>query len=344
MGEQLRVGIVGTGAMGQIHAQAWSQTQANLCGIVSKSRESAVVLAQQYGANIYPSLEAMLLEIDVLDICTPTHLHRDMALAAAAAQVHVVCEKPLARSVAQAEEMIAACGAAGVKLLVAHVVRFFPEYALVQQKVAAGEIGDPAVIRLKRGSSQPTGTGNWFADQEKSGGIMLDLMIHDFDYARWIGGEVKTVFAKSIKNENPKAEVDHALVILTHESGIISHIEGSWAYPAPLFRTQIEVAGSNGLIQHDSDKTAATGVFFHQRSDVIAGVPIPSSPLHEDPYTTQIKAFYQHIQSNDTIRVSAVDGLEALKIGLAAIESAQTGLPIQLNKMQENVQEGKVTP
>ncbi|MFK7802565.1 MAG: Gfo/Idh/MocA family protein [Anaerolineae bacterium] len=335
MTKQLRVGIIGTGAMGQTHARAWRQTPATLCGIVSKSISSATSLAEKHNAPVYDSLDAMLPNIDVLDICTPTHLHREMALAAAAAGVHVICEKPLARTVAQAQDMIDACEAAGVKLLVAQVVRFFPEYALAQQKIAAGEIGDPAVIRLKRGSSQPTGSDSWFKDLEQSGGMILDLMIHDFDYARWIGGEVKTVFAKSVAQENKGAPVDHALVILTHESGTISHVEGSWAYPPPLFRTQIEVAGSNGLIQHDSDKTAVSGVYFHQKAVADApDVPLPTSPLHEDPYTTQLKAFYRHLQFDEPLRVSAADGLAALKIGLAALQSAQTGLPVHIQEME----------
>ena len=321
--------------MGRTHAHGWEQTPAKLFGIVSKSRDSAERLAKSYGAKVYDSLEAMLPEIDVLDICTPTYLHRDMTLAAATAGVHVICEKPLARTVAQAQEMIEACKTAGVKLLVAQVVRFFPEYAYAHEKIEAGEIGDPAIIRLKRGSSQPTGSDSWFKNIEQSGGMILDLMIHDFDFARWIGGEVKTVFAKSVRAENPDANIDHALAILTHKNGAISHVEGSWAYPPPLFRTQIEVAGSNGLIQHDSDKTATTQVFFHQAGVAYApDVPLPSSPLHEDPYTTQIKAFYRHIQFGEPLRVSAADGLEALKIGLAALQSAQSGLPVQISEME----------
>ncbi len=335
MDKQLRIGLIGTGAMGQTHAHAWDQTAANLCGIVSRSEETAQTLARQYDATVYESLDSMLPHIDVLDICTPTDLHHEMALAAAAAGVHVVCEKPLARTAKHAQEMIDVCDAAGVKLLVAQVVRFFPEYALAQKKIASGDIGDVAVIRLKRGSSQPVGENKWFLDQEKSGGMILDLMIHDFDFARWLGGEVETVFAKSVRQENPEAEVDHALAILTHKNGVISHIEGSWAYPPPLFRTQIEVAGSNGFIQHDSDKTAATAMYFHESKTVEApSVPLPSSPLHEDPYTTQIKAFYQHLQHDEPLRVSAADGLAALKIGLAALQSARTGLPVNIREME----------
>ncbi len=197
----MRVGIVGTGFMGQTHAAGWAATPAVIAGFVSKDEQTAVSLQNQHGGKIYPDLDSMLADVDVVDICTPTHLHHQMVLQAAAVGKHIVCEKPLARTLAQAQEMMEACDAAGVKLLVAHVVRFFPEYALAKQKVASGEVGKTAVIRLKRGSFQPKkAQDNWFVDFEKSGGMMLDLMIHDFDYARWVGGDVVQVYAKTVRN------------------------------------------------------------------------------------------------------------------------------------------------
>ena len=148
---------------------------------------------------------------------------------------------------------------------------------------------------------------------------------------RW-GGQ--TVYAKSIRNEHPNAKADHALAILTHENGVVSHVEGSWAYPAPLFRTQLEIAGSNGLIQHNSDTCASIGTYFYQKAQADIDVPVPSSPMHEDPYTTQIKAFYAHLTDGTPVPVSARDGLAALKIGLAALQSAETGAPVQIQQME----------
>lgn len=335
MSEQLRVGIVGSGAMGGTHAFAWGQTPAKLCGIVSKSNDTATELGEKYSAKVYGSLDEMLPDIDVLDICAPTHLHREMTLAAAKAGVHVICEKPLARTAADGKEMIDACQTAGVKLLVAHVVRYFPEYSYAHEKVMGGEIGEPAIIRLRRGAFKPNKAhDNWFDDHEKSGGLILDMMIHDFDFARWLAGDVKTVFAKSIGFEQPEAQVDHALAILTHENGVISHVEGSWAYPPPLFRTHFEIAGSNGLIDHNSDFTTPLQMIFHQSENSVSDVPLASNPMHEDPYTTEIKAFYEHLVNDTPLRVTAADGLEALKIGLAAVRSAQTGLPVQISDME----------
>ncbi|HLE14421.1 MAG TPA: Gfo/Idh/MocA family oxidoreductase, partial [Anaerolineales bacterium] len=196
----MRVGIVGVGFMGTTHAAGWEETGAQLAGMAAETVEAAQQLAGQYEVKNYPDLAAMLPDVDVVDICTPTHLHLEMVLQAAAAGKHVVCEKPLARTVNQCREMLAACRQAGVQLLVAHVVRYFPEYALARRLVAEGQIGRPGVLRLTRGSYRPKKPeGNWFLDEEKSGGILMDLMIHDYDYARWIAGEVESVYARKIE-------------------------------------------------------------------------------------------------------------------------------------------------
>ena len=164
---------------------------------------------------------------------------------------------------------------------------------------------------------------------------MFDLMIHDFDYARWVAGEVESVFAKNITNSYPDAPIDYGLVILRHRDGAISHIEGSWAYPPPLFRTKLEIAGSDGWLRTDSDKDAAVGLFLRQEEAEVPDVPIPGSPLSENPYITQIKAFYNALAYDAAVPVTAADGLAAVQIALAAIESAQTGQPVVLQALPE---------
>ncbi len=334
----MRVGIVGVGAMGSTHAAAWSQTDAHLVGIVDTMQEQASALAAQYGARSYASLEALLHEVDIVDVCTPTYLHHAMVLQAAAAGRHVICEKPLGRSLAQGQEMIQAGQHAGVSLLVGQVVRFFPEYAAAQREVAAGRLGDVAVVRLKRNVFRPRkAQDNWFLDHEKSGGMVLDLMIHDFDYARWIAGEVVSVFARQL-GDAAQSVGDHCLAILTHANGAISHVEGSWAYPPPTFRTRFEIAGSAGLLIHDSAATAPLGVLWRRQGGDNAGdVPVPASPLLESPYTTEIKAFYDHIAHGSPVPVTAVDALAALQIALAVSESAETGAVVHLDPLPEVV-------
>jgi predicted dehydrogenase len=321
-----RVGLVGAGLMGALHAASWARTPARLAAVYAKSQDQASQLAQQHGAQVCGSLEALLDAVDVVDVCTPTHRHHEMVLAAAAAGRHIVCEKPLARTLEQAEEMIAACEQAGVKLMVAHVVRFFPDYAQAKGMVDRGEIGRVGVVRLKRVSSRPVwSTDNWLFDVGKSGGMMLDLMIHDFDYARWVAGDVESVFARSVAGQQPDAPTDYALVILRHTSGALSHVEGGWAYPAGMFRTSLEIAGDQGLIEHPAGSSVPLGVYLKQAGDEKKGGKIPASPLLEDPYATEIRHFYEVIAHDAAPRVTAKDGLAALKIAFAAIESAKTG-------------------
>src|SRR5574341_901015 len=151
----MRVGIVGAGFMGTTHAAGWAETPAEIVGFTAQTQQESGALAEQYNTKVYPDLDTLLADVDVLDICSPTHLHHEMALKAAAAGKHIVCEKPLARTTEQAQEILNACHKTGVQLLVAHVVRFFPEYALAHSAVAEGQIGKPAVIRLHRGSYRP---------------------------------------------------------------------------------------------------------------------------------------------------------------------------------------------
>ncbi len=332
----MKVGIVGTGFMGTTHAAGWAETEATIAGFIADPPSEAEAIAQQYNAHAYPDFETMLANIDVVDICAPTHLHYELVLKAAAAGKDIICEKPLGRTVVQAQEMIAVCESAGVKLLVAHVVRFFPEYAQAKTIVDSGQVGQPAVLRLTRGTFRPKKpVDNWFTDFEKSGGMMFDLMIHDFDYARWIAGEVESVFAKNITSTQPDAPVDYGLVILKHRAGAISHVEGSWAYPPPLFRTRLEIAGSNGWLESSSDKTAAIGLHLHRQDTAAPDVPIPGSPMSESPYTTQLKAFYNALAHNAKVPVTAIDGLAAVQIAIAAIESTQTGHPVELQILPE---------
>jgi predicted dehydrogenase len=305
--------------------------------MTAETIEAAQQLAGQYGVRVYPDLAAMLPEADVVDICTPTHLHLEMALQAAAAGKHIVCEKPLARTAWEGREMLAACRQAGAQLLVAHVVRYFPEYALARQLVSEGQIGRPAVLRLSRGSYRPKKPeGNWFLDEAKSGGILMDFMIHDYDYARWIAGEVESVFARKIR-ANPTTQVDYGLVILRHAGGALSHIAGSWAYPPSVtFRTGFEIAGDEGLIEFSSEDTAPIKNFIFRTSLGDApDVGLPSSPTRESPFTTQIKEFYAALEEGQSVRVSAEDGLAAVKIAEAAIQSSQTGQAVAIASLPE---------
>jgi UDP-N-acetylglucosamine 3-dehydrogenase len=247
-----RVGIVGAGLTGGMHAERWARLPVELAGFYTRTVAHARAAAVRYGGRAFSSLEALLSEVDVVDVCTPTPAHKDTVLAAAAAGRDVVCEKPLARHLRDAEEMVAACESAGVRLFVAHVVRFFPEYARAKEILDSGQLGRPGVIRTVRGGNYPApDTQNWYVDFEQGGGVIMDMLIHDVDFARWCFGEVTRVFARGLTFADVD-EADHVLLTARFGNGAIGHLEGSWAFPPGGFRTRLEIAGDGGLLEVDS--------------------------------------------------------------------------------------------
>jgi predicted dehydrogenase len=151
-----RLGIVGTGVMGSFHAASWARTPAQVVGVMAQHHDQAAALAKSLNTRVYDDLDALINDVDVVDVCTPTDTHHEIVLKAAAASKQVVCEKPLARTYAQGKAMVDACEKAGVNLLVGQVVRFFPEYALAKSVVDEGKIGRVGVMRLNAAvSSRP---------------------------------------------------------------------------------------------------------------------------------------------------------------------------------------------
>ncbi len=339
----MKIGLVGSGFMGAVHAAGWMHLRhsgfpVDVIGCCSLDSVSATRLANQYGFALYDALDDLIAVSDVIDVCSPTHLHYEHVSSAARAGRHVVCEKPLARTAEDARALVELCEDADVVLLVGHVVRFFPEYATAKEIVERGEIGDVAIIRLTRCSFKPQADHpeSWFHDPAYSGGVMLDLMIHDFDYARWIGGEVTRVFARHV-GARAGSRGDYALITLHHANGAISHIEGGWAYPSPMFRTALEIAGSDGLIEYPAARIDPVNVYLHQseRGSVLE-IAVPASPLlpDDDPYMVEIRHFYDVLTGAATARVTARDGLAAVQIALAAIQSAEIGRPVTLEGTQ----------
>lgn len=220
--------------------------------------------------------------------------------------------------------MIAAAQRAGVRFFVAMVLRFFPQYRLTRDLVAQGRIGEVGVIRLKRVSYTPQKAGdNWYLDHARSGGMMVDLMVHDFDFACWLAGDVTRVYAKAAGDR-------YALATLRFASGAMALIEGGWANPPGVFRTAIDVAGTAGAIEWSSDATATIRTYLRQPEGAAGEVGLPLSPLAEDPYTAQLKHAYEAIRTGAPFDVSPEDALRALRVALAAKESARTGRSVSL--------------
>jgi myo-inositol 2-dehydrogenase/D-chiro-inositol 1-dehydrogenase len=325
----MRIGIAGTGTMGEVHAAAWRSVGAELIGCTSAHLDQAEALASRYQIRVFADYTELLNEVELVDICTPTPLHKPMVLQAAKAGKHVICEKPVALTPEDARTMIQACKEAGVRFFVGMVVRFFPQYRLAKEFVTSGQIGDLGVLRLKRVTYVPQKSpDNWYFDPTLSGGMVVDLMIHDFDYSRWLAGEVERVYAR--RNRSAAGRAQYVQAILRFRSGAIALVEGGWAYPPGIFRTGLDLSGTGGLIEWNSDQPAPVLTFFPPQLSDTASVGLPVSGLGEDPYTAEIRHAYHAIQSGTDFEVTAEDALEALRISRAVEESLSTGRPVLL--------------
>jgi UDP-N-acetylglucosamine 3-dehydrogenase len=323
----MRIGVVGAGFIGAVHLSAYANMpEAEVVGVVDARPETAAAGAAVVGARPYASYEDLVAaeDIELVDICLPTAYHRDLALKAARDGRHVIVEKPLARSLEDAEAIIEAFQGDGGRLFVGHVVRFFPEYIRIKQMIDAGDLGTVGVARTSRRSPFLMGWNDWYADWRLSGGVLLDLVIHDFDFLRWVLGEVERVYARGVLGREYN-RLDYALVTLRFAGGAIAHVEGQWGYPGP-FNYSIEVAGSRAMVTADSNEPGPVRLL---------GGPVdpgesPDVAVGKSPYHTELEYFIRCAATGEESVVDARDACEALRIGLAATESAATGRPVTL--------------
>jgi len=321
----LKVALIGAGGISKVHAWCWSQVEGvKLQAICDIEKNRAESLAKVYNADSYTSAIDVTKssKIDIVDVCTPTPSHKEIVIYALKMGKHTITEKPIARTLPDAKEIVELSKKVDVKFMIAHVVRFFPEYILAKQLIEQGAIGEPRMARAKRGGQYPSnGWKDWYGNREMSGGCMVDAGIHDFDYLRWIFGEVDRVFANALtwKDLNHK---DYGLITIRFKSKAIAHVETSWAYPQGIpFGTSFEIIGTDGLISHDSQSSSSLKILMNE---VEASSFIPESPLAESPYLSEIRHFVSCVKEDKIPLVTPEDAYKALEIALTALESART--------------------
>ena len=327
----MKVGIIGTGTMGQIHTKNLSSIPGiKISAIFSSQEEEAAQMAATYHAEHIRSKDDLFnrTQLDIVFVCTPTPSHAEYALPFIEAGKHVFLEKPIARTLGEGQQIIQATQRATGKFFVGHVVRFSHDYVHIKKLMDDGMVGKVGVIRTDRRARFPRGIDNWFSDSEKSGGVILDMIIHDIDYLRWCFGEVKQVYANNLMYRSHKNK-DYALIIMRFKNGIIAHLEGSWTYEGE-FHTAIEIAGDKGLINFNSLNTSPINLFKNRDVNNQERVAVPKPPVKYDPYFLEDQYFIDCIRKNVTPCIGAQDGYNALSIALAALESAQTGKLVKM--------------
>lgn len=323
----LRVAVVGAGALGWVHMRtALSTPGVELTRVcdpgLSGDREAAV---RRTGAQVVPFTEVLdPRAIDALIVATPTDSHAEIVTAAVANDIAVFCEKPLARTLAEAQAVQRAAGRPGAKVAVGHVVRYFPEYVMARDLVTSGRLGTPATARLSRVNTAPAGAGPWYADAARSGGVLLDMAVHDVDWCRWTFGPVSRVFA--VRAGSPGREV--ASITLRHASGVISYIDSSWRNET--FATSLELWGGRGFFR--TDGSASAGFTAAVQRSGAGYLPSASADLPpDDPFRLELEAAFAWFRGGPAPLATADDGAEAVRLIDAAERSVRTGLPIQLD-------------
>ena len=333
---ELKIGVIGCGSIAKHrHLPEYAaNTQikiAAVCDIVKTRADETAVL---YGAKSYESYEELLQnsEIDAVSVCTPNYLHAPISIAALKAGKHVLCEKPMATSRADAEEMIEAARTSGKKLMIAHNQRFVPSHTKARDILASGEIGKVYSFRTAFGHPGPEGWSvdgkdSWFFEKEKAFiGAMGDLGVHKTDLIRYLlNEEIVEVgsFVETSAKEFATVD-DNAVCILKSESGIIGTLAASWAYTASEDNSTI-IYGEKAILRLEDDPVNSL-VVQYQTGEVVkyelGGIQTNDSGGQSSSQV--INKFVDSIVSDKDVPVSGMEGMNSLQVVLAALESNET--------------------
>jgi predicted dehydrogenase len=322
-----RVAVIGAGAMGAIQARECAGLPGvTVAWIADQDQERAEAVATELGARATTdNATAIAGDVDAVIVTVPTPFHRPVTELAAAHGKHVFCEKPIARTIDDAEAMVDTCDRAGVRLMIGHVVRFFPEFMKIRDILQADTLGRIGLVRASRVNAFPPGDRNWYRDLATSGGLIVDLMIHDFDTLRWYFGDVERVFAHGLSYTSHQPTSDYALAVLRFANGVIAHVEGSWAHGN--WRTGMEIVGEHGIVRHSGEEAAPIQV--EQRGPTYQESLVSRHwAADESPYRAELRHFFACLANGAPFETDGRDGLRALEIALAVLASVRTGKTI----------------
>ncbi|MCD9020836.1 Gfo/Idh/MocA family protein [Cohnella silvisoli] len=318
----MNIGLVGCGAMGRVYVDRLIRMNGvRVTAVCHPERAKAAVLAELLQASIYESYSEMIArpDIDIICVTLPTYLHKEYVLQALEAGKHVICEKPLTLTEEDCWELIETSRAKGVRLCVAHVVRFFPEYRDARMRLRSGEVGAVKSMRTTRASLMPA-ENSWFLDKRKSGGVVFDLMIHDIDYVLWLlGDQITNIRAEIIAREG----VEQALAWLYYADGTIVSLEAVWG--ASNFHAGFDITGDQGVLSFGSIKEdiESDNKAVHENSSD-RGVIIPEASELEDPYYCQLSSFIEAIETNGPLPITAEEACSAITIANRILECIKT--------------------
>ena len=328
----ITVAVIGVGRIGRLHAHVVARRVqgAQLGPVYDVHPPLAADVAAEFGVPHAGSVEAILSsDIDAVAICSSSGTHVDLMIAAAEAGKAIFCEKPISLELGEVDRGLDAVQRAGVPFQVGFNRRFDPAHASVAAAVAAGRVGEPHLVRISSRDPEPPP----LEYARVSGGLFLDMTIHDFDMARFVtGSEVVEVFARgTVRIDSRLAEigdVDTALVTLVHANGCFTAIDNS-RRAVYGFDQRVEVFGSAGMAASENPP-AHTGVVVSQSGTARPALPHFFLERYMASYELEWQAFVDALTEGTPPPVGAQDARAPLAIGLAAWQSLREGRPIAL--------------
>lgn len=337
MSKRLNIAVLGAGRIGRVHAQdlAYRIPEAQLAAIVDVIPEAALQLGRDLQVTKVTQDPGVILgdkEIDAVVICSSTDTHATLIEEAAIAGKHIFCEKPIALDLAKIDRALAAVKKAGVKLMVGFNRRFDPSFRRVRDLVASGEIGEPHILRITSRDPAPPP----IAYVKVSGGIFLDMTIHDFDMARFlIGSEVEQVYAAAnvlVDQEIGRAgDVDTAVITLRFANGALGVIDNSRKATYG-YDQRVEVFGSKGVAMAQN-QTPDT-VVQSDSSGVHSALPLHFFvERYAQAYVEEMRAFVDAVLNDKTPPVTGLDARAPVVIGYAAKKSSKENRPVSISEI-----------
>ncbi|HHT79109.1 MAG TPA: Gfo/Idh/MocA family oxidoreductase [Actinobacteria bacterium] len=337
----IKVALIGIGYIGNAHLSALKQIgNAQLTAIVDYHEENGRKAAQENNAKYFKNIDDLLknADIDCVDICVPTFAHAELAIKAANAGKHILCEKPLALSLNDADDMINAAKQNNVKAMTGHVLRFWPEYVKIKEIIDSRYLGRPLNAFCERLAVTPDWqVGAWDKSEKFSGGAAIDLHIHDLDLLIWLFGKPEIVKANGILTpENPKeGGFSHIFTSAQFRNGEAGFAEGGWSFKGSFpFTMVVRVLCEKGTIEwvfragkNIEERSQAANIKIYSNDGSTETIEVKQ----EDPFFRELSYFFDCIENDRQIRKATFeDGKASLEFALAAIKSAREQIVVKL--------------
>ena len=330
-----RIGIVGAGFISESHAAGINASpNTQLAGFQSRTRASAEEKAAKFGGKVYDTIEEMIAdpEVDIIDICAPSHLHESLGMKVLEAKKPLLLEKPIARTKEAAQALVNKARLDGTPFMICQSLRFMPAYMALRKAVNEGQVGKVKIAFAARLGQAPNWGDGWYLDPQKSGGVIFNLTLHDYDFFRTLFGPVESVYGVGALSERQGYE--DVVGSVSFKSGVKAVVDGSLNMtPGYPFTMHMRIDGTEGTLEYkyiggvNLDQEADESLLLYKE-----GQPPKSLPGEgQDAFSNLIGYFADCVEKNEPTRLCmAEETVEVIDILNGIQQSLHTGEAVRL--------------